>query len=158
MDPSRLIDDAQRQFVEDMALLMEALSQTPRNAGRIYGYLVMTGGEHDQAELAEALDMSQASVSTMTRRLIDTDVVERVGVPGSRRDRYRLRQESWAAMAKRFTLVLDRFIEQAERGLALVPDADHAGHRHLRAMRTSYQRLRDFLESEAVTTRPGQDG
>ena len=59
-------------------------------AGRILGHLLVCDPAHQTAEeLARAIQFSRASVSTMTRLLIQSGLVERLVLPGHRRDRFR---------------------------------------------------------------------
>lgn len=62
----------------------------PRIAGRLFGYLLLSETPCSLRELADALGVSKASVSTDARRLLDHGVLERVPQPDDRRDYYRL--------------------------------------------------------------------
>jgi DNA-binding transcriptional regulator GbsR (MarR family) len=77
------------RFVEQMGLAAEADGFT-RIAGRLFGALLLSDGPRSLDELADALGVSKASVSTDARRLLERGVVERVGRPGDRRDYYQL--------------------------------------------------------------------
>ncbi len=60
----------------------------PRIAGRILGYLTLQDKPVSLDFLATALGVSKASVSSDTRRLEQMNLVERVSLPGDRRDYY----------------------------------------------------------------------
>lgn len=81
------MDARSERFIERMGLLSEA-DGLPRIAGRIFGYLFLTAGECSLEEIAGALQVSRASVSTDARRLAQIGVIERRGRPGDRRDYY----------------------------------------------------------------------
>lgn len=61
-----------------------------RIAGRLFGYLLLSEQPRSITDLATALKVSKASVSTDARRWLETGVLERVVQPGDRRDYYQL--------------------------------------------------------------------
>jgi DNA-binding transcriptional regulator GbsR (MarR family) len=78
-------------FIERAGVVFEAEGM-PRMAGRILGCLmVCTPREQSIADLMEALQASNSSISTMTRFLEDQGYVERVPRPGDRKDYFALR-------------------------------------------------------------------
>jgi len=88
-------DVAVRQFVEDMARVLSDWG-FPRMAGRVLMQLMASdAGNQTAAELAERLDISPAAVSGAVRYLQQIGLVERIAVPGSRRDRYGLPDDAW---------------------------------------------------------------
>jgi hypothetical protein len=84
-----------RQFVEQMSMTL-AESGFPRMAARVFvALMTVDAGELTAAELAEQLDVSPAGISGAARYLVHLGLVERVPVPGSRRDVYRLPDDAW---------------------------------------------------------------
>jgi DNA-binding transcriptional regulator GbsR (MarR family) len=81
------MDDPTTRFTGRMGLLFEADGR-PRIAGRIFAYLLVSDGPRSLDELARALKVSKASVSTNARLLASTGVLERVSRPGDRHDYY----------------------------------------------------------------------
>jgi DNA-binding transcriptional regulator GbsR (MarR family) len=79
----------QAEFIEHLGLQMEA-DGFPRIAGRLFGALVLAPREQSLDELADALDVSKASISLNARMLEQRGLLERVGHPGDRRDYYRV--------------------------------------------------------------------
>lgn len=61
-----------------------------RIAGRLFGYLLLSEQPCSITELAAALGVSKASVSTDARRWLETGVLERVARTGDRRDYYQI--------------------------------------------------------------------
>ena len=61
-----------------------------RIAGRLFGYLLLSEQPCSITELAAALGVSKASVSTDARRWLETGVLERVVRASDRRDYYQL--------------------------------------------------------------------
>lgn len=78
-----------QDVIERMALLFER-DGLPRIAGRVLGYLLLSPEPCSLDELAEALQVSKSSVSTDARLLGRMGAVERVTIPGDRRDYYRV--------------------------------------------------------------------
>jgi DNA-binding transcriptional regulator GbsR (MarR family) len=88
---------AVERFVERMALICEKEGM-PRIGGRIFGYLLATGGTLSLDELAETLQASKASVSTNARMLEQLGMIRQVSVLGDRRDFYRVQDDPWERM------------------------------------------------------------
>ncbi len=89
------------EIVESFSLVIEQFG-LPRMAGRIFAFLLINE-ERDvtQSSLAALLQASTGSVSTMIRLLEQLGFVERVSLPGRRRDRFRIRQDPLVEMSKR---------------------------------------------------------
>jgi DNA-binding transcriptional regulator GbsR (MarR family) len=84
----------EKHFIEDMGLLLEQ-SGVPRMAGRIVGLLMICNPPHQSpSELAEKLRASKGSISTMTRLLLEMDLIERIALPDDRRDYFRIRPDA----------------------------------------------------------------
>ena len=79
--------EAQRRFIEQMGLAWEQ-EGVPRIAGRIFGFLLLQLEPCSLDEMAEALGVSKASISTDARCLERLHLVERVSLPADRRDYY----------------------------------------------------------------------
>jgi len=83
------MDSATIRFTDRMGLIFEAEGQPPI-AGRIFGYLLVSDEPRSLDQLATALAVSKASVSTNARRLAEMGMLERVCRPADRHDYYRL--------------------------------------------------------------------
>jgi DNA-binding transcriptional regulator GbsR (MarR family) len=111
--------DEQQRFVEEVGVLLEE-SGLSRMAGRVVGRLLICDEPYQSAsELAQALQASAGSISAATRALIQMHVIERVGLPGERRDYFRIRPRAWVELLRVRLQVAHRFVSLAERGLAL---------------------------------------
>lgn len=88
MKPDAPRSPATTGFIEQLGLLLEA-ERFPRIAGRILGLLLVTPDILSLDEIADALDVTKPSISTNARLLEDRGVIERVSLPGDRRDHYR---------------------------------------------------------------------
>jgi len=89
------------QTVESFSLMFEEFG-FPRMAGRIFAFLILSEEPYvTQSELTDLLQASTGSVSTMVRLLEQLGFVERVSLPGHRRDRFKLRRDPLVEMSKR---------------------------------------------------------
>jgi len=89
------------ESIESFSLIIEQFG-LPRMAGRIFALLFLTeDGTATQSELSSMLQASTGSVSTMTRLLEQIAFIERVSIPGHRKDRFRLRADPLVEMSKR---------------------------------------------------------
>ena len=85
----------EQQLTEDFGLFFEHLG-VPRMAGRILAWLLICDPpEQTMQDLVDALGASKSSISTMTRMLINFRLIERLSLPGERRDFYRVRPDLW---------------------------------------------------------------
>ena len=62
----------------------------PRIAGRVFGYMLLSEQPCSIQEIADALGVSKASVSTDARQWLDHGVLERVARDNDRRDFYQI--------------------------------------------------------------------
>lgn len=83
------MDEATLRAVERMGLWWESQG-LPRIAGRILGFLALQPAPVTLEDIAGALRVSKASVSTDARRLDRLGLVTRVSMPGDRRDYYEI--------------------------------------------------------------------
>jgi hypothetical protein len=136
---------AERLWVEQLALLFETNNKNfPRTAGRILGLMLIADeAVMTQAELAERLDVSQASVSPALRYLIEVGYLERTRTPGVRAEQYRLRDQSWSSVIEAAVLSAEMLIRHLDNGLALPGPDLSAGRVQLAKLADFY---RGFLE------------
>ncbi|MDX2230832.1 MAG: MarR family transcriptional regulator [Leptolyngbyaceae cyanobacterium bins.349] len=114
---------AERQhFIEEVGLLFETAG-LPRMAGRVFGWLLISNPPHQSPrELAEVLQASKGSISTMTRLLEQMGLIERFSLPGQRRDYFRIKLNAWSELSKRRLEQISAFRRLAARGLALLQE------------------------------------
>lgn len=135
---------AKLHYAEDFGLAFEKEGM-PRMAGRILGWmLVAETPHHSLQELAEVLRASKGSISNMTRYLMQLDVIERVALPGHRRDYVQIKSGSWFFMPHQWVETVTNVRELAERGLELLTDKDSDAKERLGEMLGLYA----FLEEE----------
>ncbi len=109
-------------FVEEVAVAFEQ-GGLPRMAGRIIGWLLICDPpEQTSDQLAQVLQASKGSISSSTRLLVPSGLVERRSHPGERRDYFRLRNEAWAELVRGRLDQVTAFRDLTARGLTLLAD------------------------------------
>lgn len=112
-----------------------AVEGASRIEGRIAAYLLLDDSDGvSAAELAEALDISRGSVSTITRRLESLGFITRVRVPGQRTLLHRMHADVWGGFLTRHQNYLRTQRDLAEHMLGRVPEGSPA-HARLENMR-----------------------
>jgi DNA-binding transcriptional regulator GbsR (MarR family) len=129
------------EFVDRLGLFMEMLGG-PRTMGRIYGWLLICDPpQQSLTELAEALSVSKASVSTVARQLQEGGMIERL--PSSTRQHlYRVTPGGFASVLNTQLSRMKLGIDAADFGLSLLGE-DRA------AQRERLEDFRDFCEFSA---------
>jgi predicted transcriptional regulator len=137
-------------FVGEMGLTFEADGFT-RIGGRLFGHLLLADRPLSLDDIADALQVSKASVSTDARRLLEKGVVHRSGKPGDRRD-------YWEIAPDFFSSIMQLRVERWKKLNALVgelklrsPSPPPAVRARLRYMEDVYDyisgRVDEALES-----------
>ncbi len=128
---SKDIHAARVEFAEAMGTFFEKTG-FPRMAGRIWGWLLICDPpEQTAAQIAESLQASRGSVSTMTR-LLQIWGVERVGVPGSRTGVYRIRSDGFVCLMQTEMQMFAEIRNLGERGLNILKNEPEAVRERLK--------------------------
>jgi DNA-binding transcriptional regulator GbsR (MarR family) len=91
-------------------------------AGRLMGLAMVTDRPLSLDDMAGALGVSRASVSTNIRMIKAVAFVEQVSLPNDRRDYYRCSRDPWGASLRTNIVAADALADIAQRGLvALQP-------------------------------------
>jgi DNA-binding transcriptional regulator GbsR (MarR family) len=136
--------DLLRHYVEELTLMFEQQG-FPRMAGRVLAYLLICDPPHQTMnDLMDALQMSKSSVSSATITLIQYTMVERISMPGIRRDFYRVREDVWNRMLHERVMEIYKMREIAEKGLQLLEDTSQERRSRLYEMYSFYK----FFEKE----------
>ena len=124
------MNEAAERFIERMGFMLEDEGM-PRIAGRLLGFLMLEEGAFSLDQLAAALQVSKASISTNARLLEAHGLIERAGSPGDRRDFYRLGNDPWDRMlqvgARKWEAARQMFTESE----AALPEEMEVGRRRL---------------------------
>lgn len=133
LTPERTIEHT--QFVEEFGLIFESVG-FPRMSGRIFGWLLISQPpQQSTGELAEVLQASKGSISTMTRLLIQIGLIERVSLPGARRDYFQVKPHAWSQMTKQRISQIATFRKLAEKGLGILEGTPAHHQERLQEMR-----------------------
>lgn len=109
-------------FVNDFSLKLEEVGH-PRIFGQILGWLLICNPRHQSfTDLMENLDISKASVSNITRILLEVGLIERVRITGERQMYFKLKN---GALTEFMDKQIKHIIEVKtilDKGLQLVKD------------------------------------
>ncbi|HYD42546.1 MAG TPA: hypothetical protein VEB43_17090 [Anaeromyxobacter sp.] len=142
---TRAVEPGLREWVERLAMVLER-DGLPRMAGRIFGWLlVCEPPEQSMEELAAAVQGSKASMSTMTRLLVQADLIEKVRLPGARRDGFRIRVGQWRRLWESRMQLVEETVELTERGLALLARRAPASRGRLEELHHQYRFMEEHL-------------
>jgi DNA-binding MarR family transcriptional regulator len=149
---------AMRNFVEHMARTLADWG-LPRMAGRVL-FAMMGADERalTAGELGERLGVSPAAISGAVRFLIQINMVVREPVPGSRRDRYRLLDDSWYEVTLAKMTLLRSLADLAEQGVAAAGGPDTPAGERLTNMRDFYLFLQDAMPGLMAEWAARKDG
>lgn len=130
-------DEGIGRFIEQMGLYAQR-DGVARIAGRLFGYFIVHGGPVSFADLAEALQVSRASVSTNARALVSIGIIERVTRPGDRQDYYQLAESPFLRMIETYITrmrAMKNILQQADQS---IPAHMTDTHRRLAQMSDFY--------------------
>jgi DNA-binding transcriptional regulator GbsR (MarR family) len=109
------------------------------------------------AELAERLDVSPAAISGALKYLTHLTMVAREPVPGSRRDRYRLADDSWYEVTTTKMTFLKVLSDATEQGVEAAGGVTTVAGKRLADMRDFYafvyENVPEILEKWAANKR-----
>lgn len=131
-DIEQLSPDVQ-SFVERIGLYF-AQYGLPRIGGRILGLLLVADRPLTLDDIASALMVSRASVSTNVRLVLTFGFAERVSVPGDRRDYYQCPPDVWDRALLINIEAVKELRALAGRGIAAVHPSDAVTHDRLEEM------------------------
>jgi DNA-binding transcriptional regulator GbsR (MarR family) len=151
------MDTTITDFTDRMGLLLEAEGQ-PRTAGRIFGYLMVSDEPRSLDELAQALSVSKASVSTNARMLAAKGLLERVCRAADRHDYYRVAPELFShTMAERLKR-WQRFAETVGEARRTLPIGSERVRARLQGYETAYAFMADVIGEALENWHDGANG
>ncbi len=125
------------RFIEQMGLSAQQ-DGLPRIAGRLVGHFIIHGGPLSLAQLAEALQVSRASISTNARLLTDLGILERIAKPGDRQDYYQLTRYPFTRLMEgylRRMRAIEGIVTEAREA---IPETAAPTHQRLQEMQRFY--------------------
>lgn len=128
---------------EELALVLTSHG-LQRMTARVLATLLFTEQPSvTMAELAEVLQASAGSISGALKMLTSVGLAERVPVPGSRREHFRLPQDAWSVLFTSKNEATRAMLDAANAGIEAT-DPQGLARERLADMRDFY----DFLASE----------
>lgn len=106
------------ESAEQLALMLTTHGMQRMTARVLTALLFTERPTMTSSELSEQLQASSGAISTSIRMLTSVGLAERVPVPASRRDHYRLRDNAWAVLFTNQNAVLSAMQEAAAAGIA----------------------------------------
>jgi len=138
-------DEEAVQRANDRFVGMLVESGVPRMPARVFVALLFTdGGAATAAELTERLQVSAAAVSGAVRYLIQTQLIHREHVVGTRKDRYRLPADGWYHSFANRTPLLRAFAAVSDVGAEALGGRDSDAGARMAEMADFFR----FLETE----------
>ena len=111
-------------YIERFATVLVTAGFPPMPARVFVALLISDSGRLSAVELAQKLRISPAAVSGGVRYLIQTGLVHKERVPGSRRDYYRMPASLWEDLLGLRDHVMLRWMAMVREGIGLVgPDS-----------------------------------
>jgi DNA-binding MarR family transcriptional regulator len=126
-----------QQAAEQLALVLSDHGLQRMTARVLAALLFAEQPSMTMGELAERLEASSGAISGAIRMLTSVGLAERVPVPASRRDHYRLRDDAWAVLYTNQNAVISAMQSAAEAGITATGHDSLAGRR-LTEMRDFY--------------------
>jgi len=123
--------------------------------GRIVALLIISNEPQSLDDIAESLEMSKGPISQICRRLKDRSLIEKVWVPGDRKDYYKATADIFGKAYENQMEKMSKNIEIAQRyseetSSIKNDDARHA-HARMKEMKRFYEMMdqhnKDFLKS-----------
>lgn len=109
-----------KQAAEHLALTL-VVAGMQRMAARVLAAFLFTDEPSLTAgDLSEELEASAGSVSGAVKTLMQTGLIERVPVRGSRREHYRMRDRAWTTLYGRQHAPIDDILSAVARGVEAV--------------------------------------
>ena len=124
----------------DYGCFREGSIMRVRDCAQVFRSIITKRSE----DLANAMGASRASVSTMTRMLMQMELIERIGIPGTRKRHYRIKAGGFAQLLQAKARMTSVIRQMSERGLAIMADEPPEMRQRLEDYREFYA----FFEKE----------
>ena len=139
-------EQAVRRFVEHMAMTLADWG-FPRMPARVLMTMMSSDeGSLTAADLAEQLGVSPAAISGAVRYLTHVGLLAREPVPGSRRDRYRLPDDTWYEATATKGQLLKTVTDLAEEGVTALGGLATPSGARVAEMRDFFQFVQGELD------------
>jgi DNA-binding transcriptional regulator GbsR (MarR family) len=124
VEDTRERDEDRLGYIERFTTVLVTAGFPPMPARVFVALLISDSGRLSAAELAQTLQISPAATSGGVRYLIQTGLVHKERLPGSRRDYYRMPVSLWEDLLGLRDQVMLRWMAMVREGIGLVgPDS-----------------------------------
>lgn len=138
------LEQTEIDFIEEMTLKMEEAG-LPRIACQILSWLMICSPVHQSfSDLIENLEISKASVSNMTRLLMQMGLIEKVRIHGDRQIHFQIKDQAWVDLLKIQTQQVFDLMKISQKGIDLLADKKEVSTLRLEEMNKFYS----FLSKE----------
>ncbi|MEV5498026.1 MarR family transcriptional regulator [Nonomuraea fuscirosea] len=136
--------EAELEFVDDVAVFF-AREGMPLIPGRVIGWLLISDPpEQSAAQLSDVLAASRSSISSATRLLTPSGLVEGVRRRGERQEYFRIAADGWSRMLAARYAKTAAFRQITENGLRVLAGGSPTRRERLENVHELYR----FLEGE----------
>lgn len=136
--------ETELDFVDEVAAFF-AQEGMPLIAGRVIGWLLISDPpEQSAADLARVLEVSRSSISSSTRLLTPSGLVESVRKRGERQEYLRISADGWSTMLANRYAKTTAFRQVVEHGLDVLDGSPAERRERLENVTELYR----FLETE----------
>lgn len=139
------IEQEKINFVEEMSLKMEETG-LPRIACQILSWLMICDPVHQSfSDLIDNLKISKASISNMTRLLIQMGLIEKVRIQGERQIHFQLKKNAWVDLLEIQTQQIFSLAKISKKGMILLDNNEKIDNTRLEEMHRFYSFLADEM-------------
>ncbi len=121
--PTPTATGLKQEFIQDYGLAYQSFG-LPRLMGYIVALLLHSDEPVSLDQITEDLQVSKGPVSQIMRRLREHNLVQRVWVPGSRRDYYRAEPDIFGQAFANHAALLGQNLDLARKYAALIAGSD----------------------------------
>ncbi|MCA9734456.1 MAG: MarR family transcriptional regulator [Deferribacteres bacterium] len=123
----------------------------PKLMGRIVGLLLFSGKAISLDEITTELNVSKGPVSQIMNRLRDHNLIERVWIPGDRKDYYKPHDEIFGNAFRNQMLLQKKNLDLAHRYEEIIENIDseevHNFRKNIHEMKEFYQKMEITYEN-----------
>jgi DNA-binding transcriptional regulator GbsR (MarR family) len=134
-----------RHFIEDISLYFEQMG-LPRMAGRVLGVLLISDPPQQSLnDLCGVLQASKSALSTTTRLLTETGLIERVPSSRPREVAFKFKPGGWVTFMRMRLRLMASLHQIAEQGLELLKDEPPDLRERLQEAHDMFSQIEDQL-------------
>lgn len=138
--------DLTNNIIADFAEAYSSFGLNPL-MGRIVALLIISKEPQSLDDIADSLEMSKGPISQICRRLKDRNLIEKVWVPGDRKDYYKATADIFGKAYENQMEKMSKNIEIAQRYSEETKSIDSEGAKHAHARMEEMKRFYEMMDS-----------